>query len=190
MSNTELDQLNREDKTLQSADETCSSYDVENKRHILVYVIIFVLGIAVFFISKELFRPRGFTHPDFEVSAMEGKPVLDEEMFGYSALEITDGYTIYLCGVPGNNGQDIDMYLTNPKGNNVWFMAEIADSKGNVLGKSGVLKQNEYVKTIKLDKVLPDRETPVSVNIIAFEPKSWQSKGTITLNLTIYKDYR
>ena len=190
MSNTELDQLNREDKTLQSADETCSSYKILSKKHILVYVIIIVLGIAVFFVAKALFKPKGFTHPDFEVSAEKGKPVLDEEMYGYSELKITDGYTIYLCGVPGNDGQNIDMYLTNPKGNDGWIMAEITDSKGDVLGKSGVLKQDEFVKTIKLDKVLPERETPVSVNIIAFEPKNWHSKGTITLNLTIYKDYR
>ena len=190
MSSTDIKKLNREDRMLQPADETCSSYSTLSKKHMLVYVIIIVLGIAVFFVAKTLFKPKGFTHPDFEVSAEKGMPVLNEEMFGYSELKVTDGYTIYLCGVPSNDGQNIDMYLTNPKGNDVWVMAEITDSNGDILGKSGVLKQDEFVKTIKLDKVLPKRETPVSVNIIAFEPKSWQSKGTITLNLTIYKDYR
>ena len=120
---------------------------------------------------------------------MAGEPVVDER-YGYSTLTVDEEYAVQLCGVPANDGQTVEWNLTNPADNGVWFRAEVLDEGGETLASTGVLRQGEYLPSVTLSRPLTDRETPVTVRIVAYEPDTWQSRGNVNLNLTIYKDFR
>ena len=177
-------------RSMQQDTEACSSYNKLKKRHMLVYAGIVITGIIVIALSFYFFKPATFTHPAYDDNAVAGMPSLDQDKFGYSELVVAEDYKVNICGLPSNDGENIDFYLTNPESNDVWFRAEITDEKNNVLGSTGVIKQGKYVQTVKLDKPLEDRETPVSVKIIGYEPRTWISKGSFAMNLVIYKDYQ
>ena len=178
------------DRKLQENTEICYSHQKVSRKHTLVYVAVLLIGILVISLSVLYIKPMALYHPEYDKGVESGMPSLDKDKFGYSILEVADDYKIQICGLPANDGQNIDLYLTNLKTNNVWFRAEIYDANANLLGSSGVIKQGKYVKTVTLDEPLKERETPVSVKIIGYEPGSWVSKGSVSLKLTIYKDYK
>lgn len=168
----------------------CTSQKLRINKKICWYLVVIAIGIVLSAAAWFIFKPAGFVHPDFAKDAVRGIPKVDSEKFGYSQLDITKGYSVKLCAVPANDGQNIELYLTNPKDNTVWIRAEIQDKKGNVLGSTDVLKQGEYLQTVKLDKMLVERENPVVIRIIAYEPHKWTSRGSVNLESKIYKDYR
>ena len=155
----------------------------------LLYLGIVVLGVALGVWAYHHFQPAPFTHPDFDSAAVAGEPVVDER-YGYSTLQVDQEYALRICGVPANDGQILELYLTNPAGNGVWFRAELLDQAGEVLYATGVLRQGQHLPTIALPQPLSDRETPITVRIVAYEPDTWQSRGNVNLNLTVYKDFR
>lgn len=154
-----------------------------------LFLLIIAVGIAAAVGAYRYFQPMALTHPDFEKNAVSGQPDVDESRYGYSTLEVNTEYSIMLCGIPSNDGQNVYFYLTNPAENGVWFRAEILDEAGEILGSTGVLKQGEYMPCITLNHPLSERETVVTVHVIAYEPDTWQSAGNVNLNLTVYLDY-
>ena len=158
-------------------------------KHTALYAALAVLIVASAVAAYFLFQPAQLTHPDFDPAAVAGEPVVDER-YGYSALTVDEEYRVMLCGVPANDGQTLELYLTNPADNGVWFRAEVRDAEGGLLASTGVLRQGEHLPAIALSRPLTDRETPVTVRIVAYEPDTWQSRGNVNLNLTIYKDFR
>lgn len=153
-----------------------------------VYLLIAVIGVAAALGAFFHFQPAALTHPDFEAAAVAGAPQVDEK-YGYSTLQVDEGYSVILCGVPANDGQTVELYLTNPADNEVWFRAEVLDGDGNLLGSTGVLRQNTHLPTVTLEQPLTEQETPVTIHIVAYEPDTWQSRGNINLNMTLYQNY-
>ena len=155
----------------------------------VLHIALALLIAAAAVWAYHFFQPAQLTHPDFDSAAVAGEPVVDER-YGYSALTVDEEYRVMLCGVPANDGQTLELYLTNPADNGVWFRAELLDQAGEVLYATGVLRQGQHLPTIALPQPLSDRETPITVRIVAYEPDIWQSRGNVNLNLTIYKDFR
>ena len=158
-------------------------------KHTALYAVLAVLIVASAVAAYFLFKPAQLGHPDFDPAAVSGEPAVDER-YGYSTLQVDEEYRVMLCGVPANDGQTLELYLTNPADNGVWFRAELLDQAGEVLYATGVLRQGQHLPTIALPPPLSDRETPITVRIVAYEPDTWQSRGNVNLNLTIYKDFR
>ena len=78
------------------------------------------------------------------------------------------------------------VYYFNPSSATV---ALILNEKKEVIGSTGVLRQGEYLPSITLTEPLTERETSVTVRIVAYEPDTWQSRGNVNLNLTLYLNY-
>jgi len=78
----------------------------------------------------------------------------------------------------------VDVYFTSPETNEVWLKLALADDQGNVLGETGVIKPGQYVKQLTLGE-LPDADISVKMKIIAFEPETYVSMGTVPLHTTL-----
>ena len=76
------------------------------------------------------------------------------------------------------------MYLTNDEGNKVWLKLRILDEEDNILAETGLLKPNEYVKTVTFDKI-PKSGANIKLKIMAYEPDTYYSAGAVTLNTTV-----
>ena len=169
----------------QSVRTSCVTRRRRSAKLAVLYLVIIACGVAAAVWSYHHFKPVVLTHPDFDPAAVAGAPEVDER-YGYSTLTVEEGYRVQLCGVPANDGQTVWFNLTNPADNEVWFRAEVRDEEGKILASTGVLRQGEYLPSLTLDSPLTQRETPVTIRIVAYEPDGWQSRGNVNLNLTLY----
>lgn len=152
---------------------------------VLLVFFVCVFGVSVAYVN---FQPTALTHPDFDAAALSGTPQVDRK-YGFSTLTVNDDYSIQLCGAPAFAEQSVDLYLTNPAGNKVWFRAEILDADGNLLAASGVLKQNQHLPSISFEEPLPnDKDIELVVRIIGYEPNTWHSAGTVSLKMVLSSD--
>ena len=103
---------------------------------------------------------------------------------GYSLLEVPSVFTAFVCGrvIPENGAADI--YFTNNPANEVWLRLRVLDMEGNILGETGLLKPNEYVRSVALKEV-PPVGTEIQLKVMAYEPETYHSAGAVTLNTTI-----
>ena len=173
---------------LQKTGPVCLTRRRRTAKLAALYLLIAACGVAAAVWAYHYFQPAVFTHPDFDAAASSGAPQV-EERYGYSTLQVEEDYRILLCGVPANDGQRVEFYLTNPADNGVWFRAEVLDEAGEVMGSTGVLRQGEYLEAISLDRPLDQRETPVTLRVVAYEPDTWQSRGNVSLSLTLYLNF-
>ncbi len=153
-----------------------------------LYLLIIALGAAAAVWVYHYFQPAVLTHPDFDAAAVSSVPQVDER-YGYSTLQVDEEYSVMLCGVPANDGQTVEFFLTNPEDNGVWFRGEVLSEDGELIGSTGVLRQGEHLPSITMTEPLTQRETPVTLRIVAYEPDTWQSRGNVNLNLTLYLDF-
>ena len=93
-------------------------------------------------------------------------------------------FSTYVCGKVVLNGNSADVYLTNDEGNKVWLKLRILDEEDNILAETGLLKPNEYVKTVTFDKI-PKSGANIKLKIMAYEPDTYYSAGAVTLNTTV-----
>lgn len=175
-------------RPLQKLPSTCRTSRVRRVKLALLYLLIIALGVGAAVGAYHFFQPAVLTHPDFDPAAQQGQPQVDDR-YGYSTLTVNEGYSIMLCGVPANDGETVELNLTNPSDNQVWFRGELLDGEGNLLASTGVLRQGEYLPSVTLSQPLTQRETPVTLRIVAYEPDTWQSQGNVNLNLTLYLDF-
>ena len=124
-------------------------------------------------------RQESFSPPPFDSAAQVGVPEsagfgeMDAKAFRFSAageLTVQDGKT--------------DVWLTNPEDNTVWLKVRILDEKGNILGESGLIRPGEYIRSVKLDSV-PKKTTAVCLKIMAYEPETYYSAGSVALHTTL-----
>ena len=138
------------------------------------------LAVMAFALSRPQEPVKGeFTPPPFDSGAVAGVPAVPDGL-GYSELDCKV-YKVSLCG---NLTADGTVYLTNPESNTVWLKVRVLDEKGSVLGETGLIRPGEYVQTVALTAV-PGSGTPVILKIMAYEPDTYYSAGSVALNTTL-----
>lgn len=148
--------------------------------------ILCVLSIIVmlFAISNAPKNEVEFAPPNFEVEAIQGLPKPPQEL-GWSEL-YQDGmnYRVGICGniVAYNNVADI--YLSNSSDNKVWLKLRVLDENNNIIGETGLLKPNEYVKSVKLVANVQNGQR-IKLKIMSYEPETYYSQGSVVLNTNI-----
>lgn len=143
-----------------------------------------VLGMVLSFVltGGRTEQPK-FTPPPFEETAQSGMPDVADESW---TQIYKDGmnFSTHVCGKVVLNGNSADVYLTNDEGNKVWLKLRILDEEDNILAETGLLKPNEYVKTVTFDKI-PKSGANIKLKIMAYEPDTYYSAGAVTLNTTV-----
>lgn len=123
-----------------------------------------------------------FIPPPFEESAVSGIPDVPEEL-GWQELD-AQAFQVGVCGAVVLEGNRADVWLTNPESNIVWLKLRIMDENGTVLGETGLIRPGEYVQSVTFDTV-PASGATISMKVMAYEPETYHSAGTVTLNTTI-----
>lgn len=149
-----------------------------------IILLIFAIAIPIFIFYFTSYR-KIYIPPSFESMIEEGIPQIDEDKYGYSLINIGETYRIKICGEPEVSDGDVSLYLTNLDGNNVLIKCEVYNSDGDLLGNSGLLPPNTYVKNIKLANRLDPGEHSVDIKILAYEPDTYYSMGTAKLKTNI-----
>lgn len=158
------------------------------KAVIPVLVILCVLSVIVmcFALNRQSEERAPFVPPNFDEQAQEGTPEVPKEL-GWSEL-YQDGmtYKVGLCGNIIDKGGFAEIYFSNSKDNNVWLKLRVLDQQNRIIGETGLIKPNEYVKTIKFDAAIPS-DAKVKLKVMAYQPETYYSEGSIVLNTRIAK---
>ena len=124
-----------------------------------------------------------FTPPPFEAEAQSGTPTVADE--SWTRL-FQDGmnFSAHLCGKVVLSGKSADVYFANDEENEVWLKLRILDEKDHILAETGLVKPNEYVRTVTFNPV-PADGTKIKMKIMAYEPDTYYSAGAVTLSTTV-----
>lgn len=140
--------------------------------------------VSILFIGSE--KKTEFIPPPFDSTAQSGIPEVAENL-GYNEL-YQDGmaYRFSVCGKITIEEQGAIVYLTNSEENDVWLKVRLYNEKDELLGESGLIKPNEYVKSIPLDTV-PPNGAKIKLKIMGYVPESYRSAGAVILNSSIFE---
>ena len=147
---------------------------------LLVMVVVMIVALTL---PKEPQRGE-FVPPAFEANAVSGTPEVPDGL-GYSApFQEGMAYRFAVCGnVTIEDGRAL-VYFTNPAENDAWIKLRIYDEYGAALGETGLLKPGEYVQYLSLTKDLKTG-TSVRLKIMGYEPDTYLSMGSVSLNTVI-----
>lgn len=160
---------------------TVSSYKTTE----LVSVLFIALIIAVIVMIIALSNPRKsgtpeFSPPPFDTNAIVGSPNVSEEK-GYDVISSNQmPYSVGLCGKVYIYGSNADVYFANPTSNKVWMKLRVFDSKGNVIGETGLIKPGEYIKDMLLDPT-PQNGDDITLKVMTYAPDTYSSEGSFSL---------
>lgn len=138
------------------------------------------LAVVIAALLYRAFNPP-YTPPPFETMAVAGVPTPPENL-GYGEISSEGGFTFSIAGTMYQQ-QDgsLLVYFTNPQHSEANLQCEILNEDGTVLYKSGVIRPGEYVERLQPLEKLQNKATKIEVNVYAFAPETWYSKGTINL---------
>ena len=151
---------------------------------LLICVAALVMMTVALCINKSASEAVEFSPPPYDANAVIGVPAEVPEDLGYSKLEIEKGYVFYLCGNIFLTGNKADVYFTSPADNSVFLRLRIVDENEQILGETGLIRPGEYLQNIVFDSI-PQTSCPAKCKIIAYQPETYYSMGTVTLNITL-----
>ncbi|MEG0090993.1 MAG: hypothetical protein RSA20_04165, partial [Oscillospiraceae bacterium] len=149
-------------------------------KRILFPVLGVALAVAIAALGYRALHPP-YTPPPFEPTAVAGVPTPPEHM-GYGEISAEGGFAFSIVGTMYQQ-QDgsLLVYFTNPPYSEANLQCEIKHENGDTLYKSGVLRPGEYVERLQPQTELKNEATKIELNVYAFAPETWYSKGTINL---------
>ena len=156
----------------------------KNSNSVLIaFICIVSLAIVVVavIIGINLQPSKEFVPPKFDSQASVGMPTVADNM-GYREVYM-DGmsFSSYVCGEVNIVNGKADIYFTNPEKNTLWMKLRIFDAAGNVIAETGLIKPNEYIKTVNFDKI-PSNNSTIIMKIMSYEPDTYYSGGAVTLS--------
>ena len=154
-----------------------------NKKPIAVLAALCAVALAVMTAVLVYTGQTRFTPPPFDPAAQSGIPDVPKNL-GYGELDATVFRFSAAGALTADNG-GTDLWLTNPADSTVWLKARILDADGALLGESGLLRPGEYVQSVTLDRV-PAQTAPVTVKIMAYEPETYYSAGSVLLQTQLF----
>ena len=119
-----------------------------------------------------------FVPPPFEAAAEIGTPQIPDGL-GWQELD-AKAYKVGLCGELIPDGQAVDVWFTNPESNTIWMKLRLMDSKGNLLGETGLIRPGEYVRSVTLSTV-PTAGSALVMKVMAYEPETYTSAGVVSM---------
>lgn len=157
------------------------------KKNKLLTVAAVICAISLIAMAAALMTgrepaPQAFTPPPFEAAAAAGTPQVPETL-GWGELD-AQAFRFCVCGKVVVQDGAADIWLTNPESNAVWLKARILDENGAALGETGLIRPGEYVQTVRLHAA-PEDGTGIGIKVMAYQPETYFSEGSATLNTTV-----
>lgn len=144
-------------------------------------ISIVIMMLALAFPVKES-DSASFVPPPFDECAIQGVPDVPDGL-GWKELDVK-AYKASICGEVIVEGSNADVWFTNPIENDVWLKLRVLDEAGNIIGETGIIKPGEYVRSVSFMTVPGDGDA-ISLKLMGYEPKTYYSTGSATLNTTV-----
>ena len=153
---------------------------------ILVVLCVLSVVVMIFALNRDSEERAPFVPPDFDAAAQEGAPEVPQELKWSELYQDGMTYRVGLCGNIIEREGFAEVYFTNSKDNDVWLKLRVLDQQNQIIGETGLIKPNEYVKMIKFNTGITG-DTKVKLKVMAYQPETYYSEGSIVLNTIIAK---
>lgn len=153
----------------------------------LAVVCVVSVGVMIFALIHFAPKQEPFVPPEFDTAAVAGTLEETDELkaLGWTAADVKDlPYAVRICGRVLVREQKADLWFYNEPKSESWLKLRIADEEGVILAETGLLKPGEYLQTVEFNRALAEDET-ISMKIMGYEPETYHSVGSITLNTTV-----
>ena len=152
---------------------------------LVISAALCLLALVAMMLALVFGRPQiqaEFVPPSFDENAVFGLPEVPENL-SWAELD-AQVFQVSICGMVVASDGAADIWMTNPVKNDVWLKLRVLDQNGTILGETGLITPGQYVKAVALVEV-PVVGTPVQLKIMAYEPETYHSAGSISLNTHI-----
>ena len=154
----------------------------QKRRLQLLTAMVALCALSVAVMIYALVTPKTvmgeFVPPPFEAAAEFGTPQVPDGL-GWQEVD-AKAYKVGLCGKVIPDGQAMDVWFSNPAENTIWMKLRLLDSKGNLLGETGLIRPGEYVRSVNLSAV-PAAGTALVMKVMAYEPETYTSAGVVSM---------
>lgn len=148
---------------------------------ILITILILLVGIIVLLLIN-IKNKSTFKKPNFDSNATTKIP--EKLDYKASVIDISEGYSIYIDGIPHLDKNNLNINFISIEDNNVWIKIRILDEETNIIAESGLIKPGQYLKNVTLKKKISSKDN-ITYVIIGYEIGSYLSAGTIKLNTRV-----
>lgn len=129
-------------------------------------------------------RAGRFVPPPFETEAVAGFPAAPEELGWSEVFHAQMDFKAGICGIFQAGDGKVEAWFANLSQKPAWIKLRILDDRGTVIGETGLLKNGEYVERVALTE-LPDDGSMVTYKIMAYEPETYYSLGSVNLKTVV-----
>lgn len=162
--------------------------DKQQKITILILGAVLLIALTVLF-SVLFGREReivvlDFEEPPFETDAVVGKPDVDVSL-NYREINVNGNFVFSLCCIPIVEDNELVVYFSSSENNEPLLLIKVYDSKGEEIGKSGMLRAGEYVRSVTLSRIPEDSR--VLIKVVSYEPETYYSRGMASATLEFVK---
>ena len=160
---------------------------MDKRQGLLVAILGGVLAILLIILTVLALNQKpdvivsDFEAPPFDSNALVGIPQEVIAREDYRALDVNGNYTFSICGTLSFSDGLLAPYFASHGENEVLLRIKVYDIDGTELGKSGLIRPGEYVKTVALSRT-PTGNT-VTVKVLSYEPNTYYSHGTASATL-------
>ena len=161
--------------------------DKEQKKviKIAIIVVLSLIILEIIIIKINIFlKKEEFSIPEVEKNTIEGSPKNISKECMYQEVKVNDDYVVHLCAIPTYKDNKLTIYFTSSKVNKGLVKFKVLDLKNNVIGESGLISSNSYIKDISLNKELSDKEK-ITIKVMHYEKDTYYSLGGIKLDLQV-----
>ncbi|MBE6897124.1 MAG: hypothetical protein E7477_08540 [Ruminococcaceae bacterium] len=162
--------------------------DVEKQRKSgLLYSVVTVCVLSVIIMCVTVFTPKKetgeFVPPPFDLSAEQGSPIVPNDIY-WQEFD-AKAFKVGICGKINMIGSNADIWLYNSAENDVWLKVRILKTDGTVLGETGVIRPDEYVKSVELNTEV-ESDSPLLLKVMAYQPNTYFSEGSVNIEAFAY----
>lgn len=165
--------------------KSLKSVTVSKKIYVVIEVVVITIlcGLISIWFYFSNYSKR-YNKPAFETSYTEGEVNVDKK-YGYAEMKVSEEYVVGACGVPRADSNSLDLYFSNPKGNEVLLKCVLSTPEGDVVGETGLIQPNCYIKTVYFNSPQSKGTHNLTIKVLGFEPETYYSKGVVSLMTTI-----
>ncbi len=158
---------------------------IQQKRLIMILAgvcAVFLIAMCVILaVSSREPEPLPFSPPEFDSAAVDGVPSVPDELGWNEIYKDGMSFRSSVCGVIRISDNRAKIYFTNYEENTLWLKIRVLDSKGNVLGETGLIKPGQYLPEITFNK-LPKNGEKIMMRLMSYVPETYHSGGAVSLS--------
>jgi len=151
----------------------------KNKYIIMLSTLLLVLVLIIIILIINITNKRTFHKPPFDKNTTTEIP--NELDYKDSIIKVSEGYSLYIDGIPTIKNNELIINLITLKENNVWIKIRVLNDEEKIIAESGLIRPGEYLRSVETIKKI-SKNDKLTYMIMGYEIDTYLSAGNVALN--------